>query len=107
MASPEILAALKDVFKSPLMFNPAAYSYTRSLQDGDGIFTKVDYFRRNGTKIAESVLRNQVGGYYTIEIVTFFNDAGTTADLEVVWALAYNGGGDLLSRTFVAENVLR
>lgn len=106
MATAEITAALKDLFKAPIMFNPSAYSYVRSNQDGGGIFTTLTYKRRDGTKIAESVLSNQVSGNYTVETVTFFGDDGATAWRQVTWALAYNAGGDLLSRTFVEEIAL-
>lgn len=100
MAAAEIEQMLMSIVNSPVMFNHSAYSFVRSMQDADGIFQRIVYNRRNGSKIAQSDLTNKVSGNYTTETMQFFADDGATVRATVRWTLAYNAQGELISKTY-------
>lgn len=102
MAQAEMSNALKALFTASSVLNLDGYGFERQLQDADGVFQRIVFYRRNGTKIAQSDLSNKQDGTYRKETIQYFDDAGVQVTETVRWTLGYNANKELISRLYSA-----
>lgn len=72
-----------------------------SSADADGIYTILDYKRKDGTTYIRSTLSDKVNGHYTTVAVGQYDAAGTLLFTKV-WTLTYDGNGQIQSKVVSA-----
>lgn len=73
------------------------YSTYKLNADSNGIFTEVDYKRKDGTLILKSVLSGGISPNYVTRTETCYATDGTTVTATKVYTLSYNASGDAIS----------
>lgn len=75
------------------------YNSYSSNKDDNGIFTVVEYKRPDGTLYMKSTLSNpDTEGNYQAMTWKFYDEAGTATVDTVVWNIAYDEDGDIVSK---------
>lgn len=102
MSNQALRDAIFSALTDPMLFNSEGYGFTRTDPDpvDDSVFRRVTYFRRDGSKIAQSSLTNKVNDKYLRETVVFYETNGADIRETIAWDLQYTGDV-LTSRTFV------
>jgi len=77
------------------------YNMVRSAKDINGLFTQVDYNRYDGTLFIRSILSGGASPSYTTRTMKFYDIDGLTVVSTVVYALSYDGDGEITSETKV------
>lgn len=79
--------------------SPETLSTVRSNKDTEGIFTTISRYRGDSTLYAVSVLSGGTSPQYTTRTETYYESDGVTVDRVYVYALTYDGAGDLVAET--------
>ena len=91
--------AINEIFNtvSTHLADTTTYSTYKLNQDTNGIFTEVDYKRKDGTLILKSILSGGTSPKYATRTETCYGADGTTVTTTKVYTIAYNASGDVIS----------
>lgn len=78
-------------------------SIYKSSKDSNGIFTKIEYKRTDGTLYMKEELSGGTSPKYTTKTITFYDTYGTTVLLTRIYNLSYDEDGALISEEFDEE----
>jgi len=74
--------------------NPNIIRIKRSNPDAYGNYLQVDYYRKNGTLFARSVLSGGTPPQYTTRTITIYDADGTTVVDSYTFTITYNANGN-------------
>jgi len=74
--------------------NPSIIRIKRSNPDAYGNYLQVDYYRKNGTLFARSVLSGGTPPQYTTRTITIYDTDGTTVVDSYTFTITYNANGN-------------
>jgi len=94
LATPTVSGFMDAVDKDTLQ---SLRKYRSSKDATIGIYTVVEYKRKDGTLFMKSVLSNKVGDNYLVDTRTFYATNGTTIRKTEVWDLTYDSDGDIVN----------
>lgn len=83
--------------KLPLHAINDEYNVFGSTPDADGIYTVVDYKRKDNSLYLRSTLSNKVDGKYTTVTVGQYDASGALLFTRT-WTLTYDGNGQIQSK---------